>query len=140
MKLSFKTVGFASILLTTALGAWLPVAAQQAMNQLQIAQINPALVPSFQTSGAIVNFYGENYIVDQPQVCEGPSSAHVCSVNLSHLSADPGITVNINQRLINGNVVTTLSARPDGKRYQVNYTQYGQGTVLNVNSITRIWN
>ena len=112
--------------------------AQTIGDTLDIAQINPDLAKSFNAAGSIVTFYGENYVVDAPQTCSGPQFNQVCQVTISHLMTDPGVTLKINQKIVNGVLVTTFTARPDGKKFMISYNQTAPGTVFNTLNVKRV--
>lgn len=109
-----------------------------ALNKLSISQINPDVLAAFQRPGAIVNFYGENYIVNNTANCSGANYNSVCTVGLAHLSnTNPGVTVNINQVMTNMGMLTTVTAKPDGKTFNLTYQNTGFSTAPNVVNITR---
>jgi len=109
------------------------------LDQLGIAQINPALIPAFQNPGSVVNFYGENYVITKRTDCYGPNFNNFCRVNMAHLCDDPGLIVKMNQLMIDGRLVTLVSARPDGKLYTVTYHQVnGPRTALDVMNVKRM--
>ncbi|MCD6048444.1 MAG: hypothetical protein K0S08_2091 [Gammaproteobacteria bacterium] len=131
-----------SLILATALvgigASSLAQAQYVALDKLTISQLNPAILSAFQTPGSIVNFYGENYVVNTPATCSGANFNAICTVGLAHLSnTNPGVTVNINQVVTNVGLVTTVTARPDGKTFNLTYQNTGIGTAPNVVSIVR---
>ena len=110
------------------------------LDELNISQINPALSQALATPNTIVSFYGESYVVTQPASCAGPDFNSTCRVQVEHLTASTGTTVQINQKITGNSLVTTVTTKPDGKSYEITYRQTGAAnSALNVINIQRIF-